>query len=778
MSKSHLRRIFYIALFICLFLPLSSISAEDPPTIGDVVINEYVANSSITEWVELYNTTATPLDISGHYIDDLENGGSAPKLIPNGTIIPAGGYYVMEFNSFLNNGGDDVRFLDPSQAALDSTNYTSATAEYSWYRTPDGGIWSGTESDAPTKGSTNPGSGVNPPNVGDVLINEFVADSGTTEWVELYNTTASNLDLSNHYIDDIDGGGTPKLIPANTTISAGGFYVMEFTGLLNNGGDDVRFLDPAQAVLDSTTYSYSSPEYSWYRYRDGLAWSPAEIDMPTKGASNNNMGAEPWTPGEFQIRIFDVEQGDSQLIIFPSGYTILIDVVEHAYNSGKGADLIAAKIQSIMNGDMSIDVAVASHLHLDHIGYAGYGGFWGLIETHGITFGKFVDRDAGAWVDGYGGGASDGLCDPDLEIQWHNAGTVSGTSRNWLCYATNPANANIYNIREIAQVGSTTQINPPDAGAVVEIVQVDADGIMMSDGITPLQGDHTAMSVPPSENDYSIGIKIRHGLIDYATSGDSDGEYNTSSFGYTYNDVETDLADRFGDVDVLRANHHGSQHSTNQYYVDTLNPDASAISCGDNSFGHPGQEVLDRLLLTGDVYVTNLCDQTRNYGSAVLVHGDIVLKSTDGVNYTINGTSYVASDSGSSSGTIADIVINEFLPKPSKGNQEWVELYNPTAQAIDISGGWIDDADGSGAPEQIPNGTTIPAGGFWTIDVDSRLFNNNGDDVRLLQSDGTTVVDSYTFNGSNTDESYYRTPDGGAWSTTMTANTTKGTSNP
>ena len=756
-----------------LFIPLSSISAASPPSAGDVVINEYVARSGTTEWVELYNTTASDLDISGHYIDDVASGGGAPKQIPASTIISAGGYYVMEFNNLLNNGGDDVRFLDASQVALDSTSYTSATSEYSWYRTPNGSSWSGTESSSPTKGTSNPGGGTFPPGVGDVLINEFVANSGTTEWVELYNTTASDLDISNHYIDDISGGGSPKLIPASTTIPAGGFYVMEFTGLLNNSGDDVRFLDPTQTTtIDSTSYSYSSSEYSWYRYRDGSDWSPAEIDAPTKNSSNDAMGAEEWTSGEFQIRIFDVEQGDSQLIIFPSGYTILIDTVEHSYSSGKGAALIASKIQSIMDGDMSIDVGVASHQHLDHIGYAGYGGFWGLIETHGVTFGKFIDRDSGEWVDGSGGGTVDGLCDPDLEIVWNNAGTVSGTSRNWLCYVTNSANTNIYGIREIATVGSTTQIDPPDTGAVVEIVQADADGIMMSDGVTSLQGDHTGLSAPPSENDYSIGIKISYGAIDYATSGDSDGEYATSSFGYTYNDVETDLADRFGGVDVLRANHHGSGHSTNQYYVDTLNPDASAISCGNNSFGHPAQAVLDRLLLTGDVYVTNLCDATRNYGTAVLVHGDIILKSTDGLNYTINGTAYVAR------GVLSEIVINEVMPKPSSGNKEWIELYNPTNQDIDISGGWIDDiASGSGSPKEIPAGTIIPAGGYWTLDTNS-FFNNGGDDARLLEADKVTVIDSYTFGSSSTDQSWYRTPDGGSWSGSMTSSTTKGTANP
>ena len=140
-----------------------------------------------------------------------------------------------------------------------------------------------------------------------------------------------------------------------------------------------------------------------------------------------------------------------------------------------------------------------------------------------VPFDKIVDRDAGVWADGTGGGAADGLCDPDLEIVWHNAGTQSGTARNWLCYATNPANSNIYPIRQLAQLGSTTQIDPPDANATVTIVQVDADDVMMADGVTPLQGDHTGMALPPSENDYSIGLKIRYGLLDYATAGDSDG---------------------------------------------------------------------------------------------------------------------------------------------------------------------------------------------------------------------------------------------------------------
>jgi len=209
---------------------------------------------------------------------------------------------------------------------------------------------------------------------------------------------------------------------------------------------------------------------------------------------------------------------------------------------------------------------------------------------------------------------------------------------------------------------------------LVEIVQVDGDGVMLVDGVTPIQGDHTNDPVPPSENDYSIGLKIRFGLIDYATAGDSDGEYATSQWGYTYNDVETILAPRFGQVDILRANHHGSGHSTNQFYVDALNPDAAAISCGNNTYGHPGQGVIDRLLGTGDLYLTNMCDATRNYGTAVIVGGDIIILSTDGINYTIDGNAYVASDPSGPTPTPTNTPTETATPTPT-------ETPTPTATA-------------------------------------------------------------------------------------------------
>jgi competence protein ComEC len=50
------------------------------------------------------------------------------------------------------------------------------------------------------------------------------------------------------------------------------------------------------------------------------------------------------------------------------------------------------------------------------------------------------------------------------------------------------------------------------------------------------------------------------------------------------------------DIDVLKVGHHGSKTSTTPALVNAMTPQSAVISVGeDNKFGHPVQEVLDRL---------------------------------------------------------------------------------------------------------------------------------------------------------------------------------------
>lgn len=62
------------------------------------------------------------------------------------------------------------------------------------------------------------------------------------------------------------------------------------------------------------------------------------------------------------------------------------------------------------------------------------------------------------------------------------------------------------------------------------------------------------------------------------------------------------------DVDILIAGHHGSKYSTSQELLRAIRPETVIISVGaNNSYGHPSQEVLDRLTDFGcTVYRTDL----------------------------------------------------------------------------------------------------------------------------------------------------------------------------
>lgn len=528
-----------------------------------------------------------------------------------------------------------------------------------------------------------------------------------------------------------------------------------------------------------------------------------------------------WTPGELNIYWFDVEQGDAQLVVGPTGRTLLVDLGETAWNS-KGTTTMATRVAQeirdicgIASGPVHLDHVMASHHHLDHIGYAGnpedtqdYGnGIYQLLTPAslgglGFTVGQLVDRDGGVWTDANGNGSCEvGTSSmPAPEVAWHNVGTTSQTARRWVCWLYGPAGqADRAHIEgRVVRLANDAPWPTFDlgGGGTASVVQANGKGVMQADGSTPVSGDHSAAAVPPSENDYSIGMRVSYGAYAYATAGDSDGEYMTSTYGYTYNDIERSLVAPMGTVETIRANHHGSGHSSSTGYVTSLSPQTGVVSCGSNSYGHPANRTLDAFQGAGaDVYLTNNpCDTQDNtgpidYSGTFNKNGTIHLVTTGGgagyrMDHDAGSTSYVTGG-GDAPGTNDPSVmrINEVLMAPSTGN-EWVELHNPSGASVDLTGLYLDDvAGGGGAPKAIPAGTVVPAGGRWVFEMASGFLNNTGSEsARLLSSNdaGATVHDEFTWSLGSTqyDKVFHRTGDGGQWCTTISANVTKGTPNP
>ncbi|KAH3743616.1 MBL fold metallo-hydrolase [Pelomyxa schiedti] len=321
----------------------------------------------------------------------------------------------------------------------------------------------------------------------------------------------------------------------------------------------------------------------------------------------------------FTIYFFDVGQGDTSLIVFPNGYSLLIDCMEASTSSNANAVKIASRIREITGGSY-VNATLITHIHTDHIGYPLKGGVWSLIEQQGITFGKLVDRNCASWTDNN----KDGTC-TSSEFTYIYCGSVGTTCTNWVCWDRNPASTKIYPVREQATVCSKTQIDPKYTGASVTITSADGVGAYTSAG-KPLNADRTGDSTPPSENDYSLGVLVQFGQFLYSTTGDISGEYSGS-----YNNVEQYVQGRIGPIDVMKVNHHGSSHSTNQEWVDTLQPTVSLISVGaSNSYGHPTQQTLDRLQAAGSVVIaTEKGNPTADWGDAISANGDIIITCPD-----------------------------------------------------------------------------------------------------------------------------------------------------
>jgi hypothetical protein len=99
--------------------------------------------------------------------------------------------------------------------------------------------------------------------------------------------------------------------------------------------------------------------------------------------------------------------------------------------------------------------------------------------------------------------------------------------------------------------------------------------------------------------------------------------------------------------------------------------------------------------------------------------------------------------------------LNEVLPAPKDTfDAEWVEIANDGDTAADLTGWMIDDA-ADGASFILPPGTAVAPQRFLMVRLPRAIFNNDGDDVRLLRPDGTEV-EEFTYDRSAPDLSLCR----------------------
>lgn len=105
--------------------------------------------------------------------------------------------------------------------------------------------------------------------------------------------------------------------------------------------------------------------------------------------------------------------------------------------------------------------------------------------------------------------------------------------------------------------------------------------------------------------------------------------------------------------------------------------------------------------------------------------------------------------------------------------EDYVELYNAGAVAVDLSGMFLSDNLGDSDKWQIPGGTVIAAGGYLLVWADQEPsegplhaafgLSSGGEEIGLFQTlaNGNGLIDGFEFPSPGTDVSFGRTTDGG-----------------
>lgn len=254
-------------------------------------------------------------------------------------------------------------------------------------------------------------------------------------------------------------------------------------------------------------------------------------------------------PGGPLLRVwfFDVGQGDSALVQFPSGRTLLVDAGNMTPDFGR---LVVVPELSAL-GVWPLDDVLATHADADHVGGIPY-----VLQHYPVH--RLVE-------------GTDHPPDAELMKLIDQAAAEAAAQR--LQVTTTEKRRDILNSVNAASAHG-------DAACTLEVLNPDAGAA------------HPA----ENNNDQSVVLRLRYGQFAMLLMGDASVA------------VERRLCSSgIGACDVLKVGHHGSRSSSCAEFLASVRPTAAVISCGRrNRYGHPNAEVLASLRAVGSqIYRTD-----------------------------------------------------------------------------------------------------------------------------------------------------------------------------
>ncbi|HEY0215417.1 MAG TPA: lamin tail domain-containing protein [Cellulomonas sp.] len=266
-------------------LAAGALAAEPDPGTGAATVRLNEVDVA-EDWIELVNTGATAVDVSGFVVKDDKDGRTL--TIPAGTVLQPGAYLTVDTNVDGDPAGFGLGKADTARVfAADGTTLVDS---FSWTQEPttsygrcDDGVGAFVVQPETSKGTANRCT-VDAADV--VVINEVESDGDTSDWIELASTAAVAVDLSGYVLKDSkDAPSIP--LPAGSTIAAGGYLAVDTSTTFGLGGDDsARLFAPDGSTLIDA-YSWTAHASTTYgRCADAVGDFVTTV-APTKGATND-----------------------------------------------------------------------------------------------------------------------------------------------------------------------------------------------------------------------------------------------------------------------------------------------------------------------------------------------------------------------------------------------------------------------------------------------------------------------------------------------------------
>ena len=382
-------------------------SLKETEDIG-LYINEFMASNATTicdsfgsysDWIELYNSTDTDMDISGFGISD--NLSQPMKYrFPDGTTIAAKGYLVVfcSGNEGMQNGelhapfglrsyGEDVVIANRAGRIIDSYSFKNQETDVSMARIPDGAGELQSNSQ-PSPGYPNTGAGysafdaANRLPLGGVYISEFGGSTGSvaSDWVELHNSTGSAVSLAGYGISNNPKNPAKWVFP-DISIEPGEYLLLYATGsadkaqkknlklnfCISSTGEALFFFDPNGKLIDKLSAGRMKSGQSYGRDGSDNRFYYAE---PTPGAQNGKgyegitqLPAFSVTPGIYDNAVtVAITAGEGETIRYTTDCTTpnaSSEVYSGELSISKNSVIRAAAFR---DGYLSGDVATATYL--------------------------------------------------------------------------------------------------------------------------------------------------------------------------------------------------------------------------------------------------------------------------------------------------------------------------------------------------------------------------------------------------------------------------------